>query len=42
MLPSHTLRLMLENYDYTTDKRYDWLYIMRKKHGGTSNSPLQM
>jgi hypothetical protein len=39
MLPSHTLRGMLENYNYTIDKHYERLYIMIKKHGGTSNSP---
>jgi hypothetical protein len=30
---------MLENYNYTIDKLSKQLYIIRKKHGRTSNSP---
>ncbi len=39
MLPSCTLRGMLENYNYTRDKYFEQLYIMKKRHGGTSNFP---
>jgi hypothetical protein len=39
MLPSHTLKGMLKIYNYTIDKHFEQLYIMKKKHGGTSNSP---
>jgi hypothetical protein len=42
MLSSRTLRETLENYNYTIDKHSKRLYIMRKKHGGTSYFPLQM
>jgi hypothetical protein len=38
MLPSHTLRT-LKNYNYIIEKCFEQLYIMRKRHGGTSNSP---
>jgi hypothetical protein len=30
---------MLKNYNYTIDKRSEQLYIMKKKHGATSNLP---
>jgi hypothetical protein len=39
MLPSHTLKGMLKIYNYTIDKHFEQLYIMKKKHDGTSNSP---
>jgi hypothetical protein len=42
MLPSRNVKRTLENYNYTRDKCYEQLYIMRKRHGGTNNSPFIM
>jgi hypothetical protein len=39
MLPSRTLRGMFKNCNYTIDKCSKRLYIIKKRHGGTSNTP---